>query len=158
MTKLATRNDLYEIDFHEWTRQQAKLLRERRWDDLDLENLIEEVQSVGIRDKREIASRLLVLLAHLLKWRFQPGARGTSWVGTIREQRSRIARVIADSPSLQIYPASVFVDEYEGARLLASNETGIAYDLFPETCPFTIEQVLDANFWPEEPGHLGSPP
>ncbi len=156
MTKLATRNDLYEADFYEWTRQQAELLRERRWDDLDLENLIEEVQSVGISDKREIASRLLVLLAHLLKWRCQPGARCTSWAGTIREQRSRIARVIDDSPSLQGYPASVIASEYEGARLLASNETGIAFDLFPETCPFTIEQALDTNYWPEEPGYQGA--
>lgn len=155
MTKTAISNDLYESDFYEWTRQQAKLLRERRWDDLDLENLVEEVQSVGISDKREIASRLKVLLAHLLKWMFQPGIRNNSWSGTIHEQRSRIARVLADSPSLKSYPASVLVDEYDSARLLASSETGIALDLFPETCPFTIEQALDMAYLPDEPGHIG---
>lgn len=156
MTKIAARNDLYEADFFAWTQRQAELLRERRWDDLDLENLVEEVQSAGISDKREIASRLLILLAHLLEWQYQPGGRSNGWSGTIREQRRRIARVIADSPSLRSYPASVLIDEFEGARLAASDETGIALDLFPETCPFTIEQVLDTEFWPEEPGHRGA--
>ena len=117
MTKTAISNDLYEADFYEWTRQQAKLLRERRWDDLDLENLVEEVQSVGISDKREIASLgFWVLLAHLLKWMFQPGIRNNSWSGTIDEQRSRIGRVLADSPSLKNYPESVLVGEYDSAR------------------------------------------
>ena len=155
MTKLAAPNDLYEADFYAWTQRQAKLLRERRWDDLDLDNLIEEVQAVGISDRREIASRLVILLAHLLKWKYQPGARSNNWSGTIREQRRRLARVIEDSPSLQGYPASVFLDEYDAARLEASNETGIAVDLFPEICPFTIEQVLEMAFLPEQPGHLG---
>lgn len=158
MPKLATApvgNDLYGTDFYAWTRQQAEILRERRWDDLDLENLIEEIQSLGISNKREIESRLLVLIAHLLKWAFQPGARCSSWSASIREQRSQIRRLIKHSPSLKRYPAKVFLEEYPGARLEASDQTGIALELLPAECPFSIDEILDADFMPDEPGHLG---
>jgi hypothetical protein len=148
-------NDLYETDFYVWTQQQARLLRERRWADLDLENLAEEVESVGRGDKREIRSRLKVLIAHLLKWKYQPGCRLPSWTNTIWEQRSEIDELLKDSASLRPYPADVFLDQYLGARLRASRETGIALDL-PEECPFTIEEVLDVDFFPEEPGHIGT--
>lgn len=100
MTKVAGRNDLYASDFFAWTQRQAQLLRERRWNDLDLENLVEEVRSAGISDKREIESRLQIVLAQLLKWKYQPGVRSKIWSGTLREQRRRLARVIDDSPSL----------------------------------------------------------
>lgn len=84
-------NSLYETDFYAWTQEQARLLRERRWTDLDLENLVDEVESVGRSDKRQIESRLEVLIAHLLKWKYQPGGRGGGgWVGTIFEQRNRL--------------------------------------------------------------------
>jgi hypothetical protein len=158
MTKVATPNDLYSADFFAWTQQQAKLLRERRFDDLDLENLSEEVEAVGRSDKREIRSRLLMLLAHLLKWKYQPGARSKSWSATIREQRREIAQVVEDSPSLKSYPAEQLRNSYPGARLIASQETGIAFDLFPEQCPFSSDNVLDSEFLPEEPGHIGSTP
>ena len=100
MTKAATKppaNELYESDFYAWTQEQAKLLRARRWDDLDLDNLVDEVESVGKSDKREIRNRLEILLAHLLKWKHQPGGRGSSWRSTILEQRRGIAAVIDDS-------------------------------------------------------------
>jgi hypothetical protein len=148
-------NDLYETDFYAWTQQQARLLRERRWTDLDLENVAEEIESVGRSEKREIRSRLKVLIAHLLKWKYQPGHRSPSWTTTILEQRSEIDELLKDSPSLGRYPAEVFLDLYLSARLRASREAGIALDLFPEECPFTIEEVLDVDFLPEEPGHIG---
>jgi hypothetical protein len=148
--------DLYETDFHAWTQQQARLLRERRWDDLDLENVAEEIETLGRSDKRQIESRLEVLMAHLLKWKFQPGLRSASWSGTIIEQRLRIEDLLKESRSLKRYPAKVFLRRYLGARLKASAETGIAFDLFPAECPFTIEEVLDVDFLPEEPGHIGS--
>src|SRR3982750_3295215 len=104
MSKVATKppaNDLYESDFYAWTQEQARLLRERRWNDLDLENLVDEVESVGRSDKRQIESRLEILIAHLLKWKYQPGGRGNSWSSTIFEQRNRIAGLVEDSPSLR---------------------------------------------------------
>lgn len=159
MSKLAAKpppNDLYETDFYEWTQGQARLLRERRWADLDLENVAEEIETLGRSDKRQIESRLQVLIAHLLKWKYQPGLRPQSWSGTITEQRLRIEDLLKESPSLDRYPANVFLRQYLGARLKASAQTGIAFDLFPERCPFTIEEVLDVDFFPEEPGHIGT--
>jgi hypothetical protein len=153
MSKVATKppaNDLYEVDFYAWTQEQARLLRERRWNDLDLDNLIDEVESVGRSDKRQIESRLEVLLAHLLKWKFQPGGRGNSWVGTIFEQRSRLIGLVEESPSLREFQRQEVFKGYAAARLLASRETGIALGVFPEECPFTPEQVLDLEYFPED--------
>ncbi len=151
-TVMTRPNDLYKVDFYAWTQQQAELLREKRFDDLDLENLIDEVASVGGSEKREVESRLEVLLAHLIKWRFQPGARSPSWRSTVGEQRQRISKILKSSPSLKSYPGGELELAYLSGRLLAAKETGIDFSLFPETCPFTIEQVLDENFWPKEVG------
>jgi Domain of unknown function DUF29 len=153
MSKVATKppaNDLYEADFYVWTQEQARLLRERRFDDLDLDNLVDEVEGVGRSDKRQIESRLEVLIAHLLKWKFQPGDRGNSWIATICEQRSRLSRIVADSPSLRDFQRQEVFNSYNAARLLAAKETGIAFGLFPEECPFTPEQVLDLEYFPED--------
>ena len=154
MSKVATKppaNDLYEADFYAWTQEQARLLRERRWADLDLDNLVDEVESVGRSDKRQIQSRLEVLLAHLLKWKFQPGGRGNGWIGTIFEQRGRIAGLVEESPSLREFQRQEVFKSYRAARLTAAKETGIALGVFPEECPFTPEQVLDLEYFPENP-------
>ncbi len=150
-TKLSHRNTLYETDFYAWTQHQAQLLRDRRFDDLDLENLAEEVETVGRSDKRQIDSRMEKLIAHLLKWKFQPGARSPSWRRTIRDQLSRIEAIVEDSPSLARYPAERANAVYHAARLAASDETGIDFMLFPEDCPFTPEQILDPEFLPKNP-------
>jgi len=158
MSKSAARpraDDLYETDFYAWAQSQAQLLRERRWSELDLENVAEEIETLGRSEKREIRSRLVVILSHLLKWKYQPGLRGASWRGTIVEQRLELRDVLEDNPSLGRYPADVFAKQYLSARLKASNETGIAFDLLPAECPFTLDQVLDIDFLPEEPGHIG---
>lgn len=144
-------NDLYATDFYAWTQEQARLLRERRFNDLDLENLAEEVRSVGISDKRQIESRLEILIAHLLKWKYQPGVRGPSWMRTIREQRGRIVRLVEDSPSLASYPSSNAIRLYQAARLAAAAETGIDFTLFPGECPFTPDEILNPEFLPKEP-------
>ncbi|MCW5696298.1 MAG: DUF29 domain-containing protein [Bauldia sp.] len=143
---------LYERDLYAWTREQAQLLREQRFDELDLSNLIDEVESVGGSEKREIRNRLAILLAHLLKWRFQPGARSNGWRGTIRDQRKEIEAILEDSPSLRAYPGQVLARCYLSGHLRASEETGIDFTLFPDECPFTIEQVLDPDFLPKEVG------
>ena len=153
MSKVITKppaNDLYEADFYTWTQEQARLLRERRWADLDLENLIDEVASVGSSEKREIRNRLVRLLAHLLKWKYQPAYRGTSWRSTIREQRQQLAEIVEASPSLAGYLKQQAVERYLGATLRAAEETGIAIGVFPNECPFTPEQVLDPEFFPED--------
>jgi hypothetical protein len=149
LTKRPT-STLYETDFYAWTREQARLLREQRWSDLDLDNLVDEVTSVGSSEKRQIRNRLTKLLAHLLKWKYQPGRRGSSWISTIFDQRNQLASIVEDSPSLRNYFHEQVGARYLGGRLEAAKETGIAFGLFPEECPFTPEQVLDPEFFPED--------
>ena len=144
-------NDLYATDFYAWTQEQARLLRDGCFADLDLENLAEEVRSVGVSDKRQIRNRLKVLIAHLLKWKYQPGLRSPGWGRTIHDQRAEIASVIEDSPSLRSFPADCAVDCYPAARQVAADETGIDYTLFPDACPFSPDQILDPDFLPKEP-------
>ncbi|MBX3532041.1 MAG: DUF29 domain-containing protein [Rhizobiaceae bacterium] len=151
MNKIDLRPPLVSIDedYALWCAQQGALLREGRVGALDRENLAEEIEGLGSSHADEIESRLMVLLAHLLKWRFQPSQRSNSWRATIKEQRSRIARRLRQSPSLRSHPGMVLADEYDLARTTASGETGLDEEAFPPTCPFTIEQVLDPEFLPD---------
>ena len=89
---------LYETDFFLWTKEQAAALRAGRLDALDRDNLAEEVESLGRKDRRELESRLTVLVMHLLKWRYQPAERGGSWDSTIRTERREIQKLLHDSP------------------------------------------------------------
>jgi ribosomal protein L29 len=139
----------YDQDFARWSAEQAALLRGGRFEFVDLENVAEEIESLGRSDRREIASRLKVLLAHLLKWRFQPAQRKPGWRSTIREQRHRILALIDESPSLAYYPAEVAAKEYDFARDQAADETGLALDAFPSEMPYAMSDVLDPDFLPE---------
>jgi hypothetical protein len=146
-------NSLYESDFFTWAQEQARLLRERRFDDLDLDNLVDEVASVGSSEKREIRWRLKVLLTHLLKWKFQPGFRGNSWSNTIWEQRENIEDIITTSPSLRPYFEHAMRSAYLGATVSASKETGMAIGIFPKECPFSVVETLGREFFPEDPAN-----
>ncbi|MDQ6435819.1 DUF29 domain-containing protein [Mesorhizobium sp. LHD-90] len=139
----------YEVDFAQWCVEQGALLRAGRLDALDRENLAEEIESLGGSEEDEIGSRLNVLLTHLLKWRYQPDKRSSGWRGTIAEQRYRIGRRLKRSPSLRAFPAEVLVDEYKTARLLAAGKTGLPEQIFPETCPFVVDQILEESFFPD---------
>lgn len=152
-TKLTTRaSDLYERDFVRWTEDQAAALRAGRLDALDLENLAEEIESLGGRDRRELKSRIVVLVMHLLKWRHQPDRRTGSWESTIRTQRREIEQILQQSPSLRREVGSGAADGYPTARRNAAAETGLALDIFPEACPFSEEQVLADEWWPSGTG------
>jgi hypothetical protein len=140
----------YENDFHEWTQEQARLLRSGRFSQLDIENVAEELESMGRRDKREIDSRLEVLLIHLLKWKLQEGFRSGSWSGSIREQRSRIEDLLRESPRLRRQVAQIRPALYARARREAANETGLPVRMFPARCPFTPEQIMAEDFLPED--------
>ena len=139
----------YDEDFALWSAEQAALLREGRLDRVDLENVAEEIASLGRSDKYEIDSRLEVLLQHLAKWAYQPDKRSRSWSASIFEQRMRIARVLARSPSLKSYPAQSLAGGYTIARHEALKETGLPEAAIPETCPWSIAQILDPDFLPE---------
>lgn len=140
----------YEVDYARWCAEQGALLREGRLSDLDRENLAEEIESLGKRDRREINSRMKVLLAHLLKWRFQPEKRSPSWLSTINGARDEIGQIVDDSPSLKSHPAKAMVDGYRRAVAIAALETGLPPTAFPDTCPFAIEDVLDPDFYPKD--------
>lgn len=140
-----------EEDFALWCAQQGALLRAGRLSAIDRENLAEEVESLGRSERKEISSRLEVLILHLLKWQFQPGRRSESWRISISEQRIWIPSVIKYSPSLKRYPAHIFKDAYEHGRQRAIDETGMMPSVFPEEPPFTVSQALDPKFLPGEP-------
>lgn len=138
----------YEEDFFDWTSHQSESLRDRRVGDLDWDNLAEEVESLGRSQKLEIRSRLRVLLAHLLKWHFQPNRRSHSWQSTIGEQRVHITGIVEASPSLRRYPAETLAWAYTWARTKAQSETGLPLALFPEACPYEVDAVLRDDFLP----------
>ena len=138
---------LYETDLHAWAMEQAALIRHLRPTGLDAENIAEELETLGRSEKREILSRLDILLLHLLKFRFQPENRKGGWEATIKVQRSRLKKVLAENPSLGRLPAEQLADEYQDVRLEATVETGLPETTFPETCPFTIEEIMDDGFF-----------
>lgn len=141
-------SNLHDTDFYAWTRQQTDLLRGGQFCAVDLENLIEEITSLGERDKRELKSRLILILLHLLKWQFQPIRRGNSWRRTINEQRTELALLLDDSPSLNRVVDESFTRCYELARKRAADEMGMTVAVLPEVCPWCFDQVMASDFWP----------
>jgi Domain of unknown function DUF29 len=142
----------YDTDFYAWTQAQADAIRTKAWAALDVEHLAEEIESLGRSDRRAIGHYLERLLKHLLKWTYQPAQRprhGRSWDRSIRQSRRKMAELMAESPSLHDYPAQRLATAYRPAREDAADETGLPLTIFPEACPWTIAQVLDADFWPE---------
>ena len=140
---------LYEADFYAWTQAQAKLLRDRTWELLDVEQLAEEIESLGKQQRQELRQRLGVLLGHLLKWEFQPDKRSKSWLITIREQRREILDLLQDSPSLQPYLPEAMQKAYLAGIDLVVRETPLEDADLPIECPYSIEQVLDSSFFPK---------
>lgn len=142
----------YETDFHEWALQQAELLHNAAFDKLDIANLVEEIQAMSARERRELISRLRVLLMHLLKWQYQPNYPiKTSWQTTINNQRDDIGLLLEDSPSLVPKIPEALIKAYPMAVREAVQESGLPKSLFPATCPWTFEQAMNPEFWPELP-------
>ncbi len=139
----------YEQDFYGWLLHNVQLLRDGRLAEADIENIAEELESMGKRDKRELISRMAVLLAHLLKWQFQNDRRSKSWKKTIREQRIQIRLILQDSPSLKYQLEEKITESYRIAVKSASEETGLKKNIFPGTCSYNLQQILDENFYPE---------
>ena len=140
---------LYQKDYYGWLQENAQLIRERKFSEIDTENLIEELESMGKSEKRELSSRLTVLLMHLLKWRYQSVRRSMSWRNTIAVRRIDIRELLEDSPSLKNEITDKIAVAYEKAVLAAEVETGIEKHNFPAECPFSLEQILDEAFLPE---------
>jgi hypothetical protein len=139
---------LYEQDYYLWLVQTAQLLKNKQLAQLDIDHLLEEIEDMGKREKRALISNLEILLMHLLKYQYQPENRSNSWRYTIFEHRDRIEKQFKDSPSLKAYCLENFDAAYNKARQKAAIETGLALDVFPNTCPFSPEDTLDAEFLP----------
>ncbi len=145
---------LYEQDFYAWTQQQVKILGAHRWEDLDLANLIEEIESLGRQQRQELRNRLSILIAHLLKWQFQQQKRSRSWLATIRIQRIDIMDLLEDNPSLKPYLEEALERAYKKAIALAVKETNLPNKTFPSQCPYIFTDILDASFYPGEASNL----
>jgi hypothetical protein len=140
--------ELYDRDFYRWTVQNAELLRAGRATEADLEHIAEEIEDMGKRERRELISRLSVLICHLLKWQAQPERRSRSWSATIAVQRKDLGKLLGEMPSLRKYLAENLNEAHERAVILASQETFLPMEDFPSTCPYPLDALLDAEFLP----------
>jgi hypothetical protein len=138
----------YDKDFYGWVQTTLKQLRSRDLTNLDWDNLIEEIESLGKQEKRELVNRLIILLMHLLKWEYQPEKRSKSWFATLKIQRIEIARHIKNNPSLKPYIDDAIVNAYEIAILEAVKETGLSAKTFPSSCPYSWAEITNEYFFP----------
>ncbi len=148
--------NLYDRDFYTWALTQAQALRHGLIKNLDLPNLAEEVEDMARSEVRELESRLEVLLAHLLKWAYEPEARWKSWRLTLDERRLQVRRLLKRNPGLKPRRGELLSDAYEGARIQAAKETPLDISDFPAECPWTFEQAIDDGFFPGPPGLAGN--
>jgi hypothetical protein len=138
----------YDTDIVAWAQEQARLLRVGRFDALDIEHIAEEIEDVGKSEQRELASRMAVLLAHLLKWQYQPERRGNSWRRTIIAQRKEIAYHLDEAPSLKSRLTDPRWLDMVWAKAVAQAVSETDLDIFPEICPWTTAEILGQDFWP----------
>ncbi len=146
---MTSRRSLHDSDFYAWSLEQAALLRAGRVSEADLAAIAEEIESMGKTEKRELVSRLTVLLLHLLKWRRQSSHRSKSWRLSIANARNEITDHLEDNPSLKAVLDSAMEQAYRSARLKAAIETALDEDQFPARCPWNFAEAIDEGFWPE---------
>ena len=139
----------YHTDFYAWAQAQAAALRTKDWAALDVVHLAEEVEELRKTERRAVRSQLRLILSHLLKWRHQPDKRTESWRSTIANGRVLVQEDLEDLPSLSGELDELAAWAYPRARRDAAQETGLPLATFPEACPWTAAQALNADFWPE---------
>ena len=148
---MGTNAELHDQDFYAWLEDTASLLRAGKWHDIDTTTLAEELDAVRSQERREALRRLRRLMQHLLKWQYQPARRqtGHSWRATIRTQRAALADMLEESPSMTRELPTLLTKGYPLARQWASDDTHLPLATFPVECPWSLEQVLAEDFWPE---------
>lgn len=139
----------YDEDLYTWSLEQANLLKEHKFDQIDLEHIIEEIEDMSKSEKRALQAFLETLLMHLLKWQYQPAYQGRSWKFTIIEQRKRIESHLLENPGLKSKLQELTEKAYMYAVTGAVRETGLDIQVFPQTCPWTYEQFINEDFWPK---------
>lgn len=151
ITYIDNNKTLYDQDFYLWIQTTIQHLQERNLEQLDIENLIEEIDSMGRSEKKELKTPLVVLIEHLLKlqyWIEEKDDNARGWRNTIVEQRRQITYTLADSPSLKAILNDVFLPCYQDAKKDTINKYQLPSNLFPEEPPFSLDQVLNADFIP----------
>ncbi|OIP73326.1 MAG: hypothetical protein AUK43_00240 [Oscillatoriales cyanobacterium CG2_30_40_61] len=151
MKTLSQNNSLYEQDYYLWLLQTSKLLQEGKLNQVDINSLIEEIDSMGRSEKKEIKSRLIILIEHLLKlnyWQAEKEYNARGWRNTVVEQRLQIDLSLEDSPSLIKVLDESFLDCYNKARISTLQKYQLSGDLFPIQPPFSLEDILDSNYLP----------
>jgi hypothetical protein len=136
----------YDNDFYSWSLEQARLLREGQWAQIDRENVAEEIESLGREQFKKLESALRVLLIHMLKWDYQADRRSRSWALSIESQRVEIEHVIADNPGLKPRITEAVTRAYRRGRIEAANETGLDTMVFPDACPYSFEDIMSRGF------------
>lgn len=139
----------YKTDFFAWTQEQSALIRAKRWSEIDVEHLAEEVEDMGKSGRRSLESHLEILLIHLLKWQVQKDWCSNGWRRTIKDQRRRLEKLLSENPSLKAELFEFVEDVYPSAIVVAANETGLDDEKFPTSCPYSIGQILDADYLSE---------
>ncbi|MCI4625021.1 MAG: DUF29 domain-containing protein [Candidatus Magnetoovum sp. WYHC-5] len=143
-----TEQSLYERDFYQWAIHNAELLRQGKLTEIDVNNIAEEIESMGRSEKKELINRLVVLIMHLLKWQYQPKRHSRSWKSTISTQRTELEGLLENSPSLKYGIEIVIAKSYKRAMIVFEDQTGISKKTLSETCPYTFEQLNDYDFLP----------
>ena len=139
----------YERDFYAWANEQAALLRTGRLSEADIDHIAEEIETMGKRERRELANRLAILLLHLLKWQFQPRRQGNSWRLSTANNRDRLSSHLDDNPSLRASLPATISEAYRYARRDAARQSKLDEAVFPPVCPWSFEQMTDHDFWPD---------
>lgn len=139
----------HEKDVYGWAVHTAQLLREKRMNEIDFDNVIEEIEALGRSEKYELMNRLSLIISHLLKWQFQPTLRSHSWIYTIREQRKQVRYHLEDNPSLKNKLEETLIKAYNLAIDKAARETSLPAKDFPTECPYSLEKIMDEEFYPD---------
>jgi Domain of unknown function DUF29 len=150
MAKALEKPSLYDTDYVAWLQEQVAHLRAGRPSALDVENVAEELESLVKKERRKLGKRLEVLILHLLEWDHQPDQRSNRWRATVQEQRTRIRRLLRDSPSLKREVEPMAQDVYPDAVRAAVIETRLSESTFPQTLPYPVEQIFERDLPAEE--------
>lgn len=131
-----------DSDFAAWIYDQVAALKEGRFSDLDIDDLVDEVESLAKRDFKAFTSALRIILLHMLKWDFQPERRGNSWRRSINAARKAAWAELASSPSFRSRIRDATDDAYGSARMIAADETGVFERNFPVECPYDWDEIM----------------
>jgi hypothetical protein len=140
---------LYDHDYLEWVKSTLVQLRSQDYISVDWQNLIEEIEDMGKRERRSMETNLVIVLLNLLKWEFQPQCRSGSWKSSIIEHRRRIRKALEDSPSLKVYLGTMLTECYQSAVKQVKAEIQLPTETFSTRCPYNMVEVLNDDFLPQ---------